>query len=45
LATEHTLPMSVDTMASLGIAFASAASAWRGPMRPFSLGDGHFASS
>ena len=34
--------MSVETIAFFGIARASAASAWRGPMRPFSLGEGHF---
>src|ERR1043166_2828986 len=43
--TEQTLPISVETIASFGIAPASAASAWRGPMRPFSLGDGQCASS
>src|SRR5436853_878 len=37
--------MSVETIAFFGIARASAASAWRGPTRVFSLGDGHFASS
>jgi hypothetical protein len=37
--------MSVETIAFFGMARASAASAWRGPMRFFSFGEGHCASS